>query len=114
MHMTRKVTGSKSRASLTGGAGTDTLDHRVLYSVLADYQRGNRNRREVPHRQQQKAVGLGFAAQGIDHRLEDVHGRVDHNPHYVDEVPVDPGNLHAVVLLGREVAPEGANRRERE
>ena len=26
---------------MTGGAGTDTLDHRVLYSVLADYQRGN-------------------------------------------------------------------------
>ena len=29
------------RASISGGAGTDTLDHRVLYSVLADYQRGN-------------------------------------------------------------------------
>ena len=26
---------------MSGGAGTDTLDLRVLYSVLADYQRGN-------------------------------------------------------------------------
>src|SRR5689334_16555957 len=41
MHMTRKGTASKARASVSGGAGTDTLDHRVLFSVLADYQRGN-------------------------------------------------------------------------
>ncbi len=41
MHLARKAAGSKVRASMTGGAGTDTLDLRVLYSVLADYQRGN-------------------------------------------------------------------------
>ena len=42
MHVARtKVAGSKVRASISGGAGTDTLDLRVLYGVLADYQRGN-------------------------------------------------------------------------
>ena len=42
MHLARpKAAGSKVRASMSGGAGTDTLDLRVLYSVLADYQRGN-------------------------------------------------------------------------
>ncbi len=42
MHLARtKAAGSKVRASMTGGAGTDTLDLRVLYGVLADYQRGN-------------------------------------------------------------------------
>src|SRR4029450_2630603 len=42
MHLARtKAAGSKVPASMSGGAGTDTLDLRVLYSVLADYQRGN-------------------------------------------------------------------------
>jgi len=43
MHMSRKGTPAprKSRAPLNDGAGTDTLDHRVLFGVLADYQRGN-------------------------------------------------------------------------
>ena len=33
----------------------------------ADHERCERNRGEIPHRQQQKAVGLGFAAERIDH-----------------------------------------------
>ncbi len=42
MHVTRKVAGGKVRSSVkTDGAGTETLDLRVLYSVLANYQRGN-------------------------------------------------------------------------
>src|SRR6476619_4012930 len=41
MHLARKAAGRTVRSSPTGGAGTDTLDLRVLYSVLADYQRGN-------------------------------------------------------------------------
>jgi HAMP domain-containing protein len=40
MHLARKAAGSKGRSS-TNGTGTDTLDQRLLYSVLADYQRGN-------------------------------------------------------------------------
>ena len=36
--------------------------------------------------------------------LEDVDGRVDDEPHDVDEVPVDPGHLDAAVLLGAVVA----------
>src|SRR5688500_9773472 len=40
MHLARKAAGSKVRPS-PNGAGTDTLDHRVLFSVLSDYQRGN-------------------------------------------------------------------------
>ena len=42
MHLARtKAVKRKSRKSMTGTAGTDTLDPRALYSVLADYQRGN-------------------------------------------------------------------------
>src|SRR5262249_27470333 len=37
---------------------------------------------------------------------EDVDRRVDDDPHDVDEVPVDPGHLDAVVVLGREVPAE--------
>jgi HAMP domain-containing protein/CheY-like chemotaxis protein/signal transduction histidine kinase len=40
MHLARKSAGTKVRPS-TNGPGTDTLDHKVLFSVLADYQRGN-------------------------------------------------------------------------
>src|SRR5687767_1625307 len=39
MHLARKAAGSKVRPP--NGTGTDTLDHRVLFSVLSDYQRGN-------------------------------------------------------------------------
>jgi hypothetical protein len=39
---------------------------------------------------------------------------VDDNPHYVDEVPVDPADLDAVVVLGREVAAERPDRHEQE
>src|SRR5215203_4814499 len=46
--------------------------------------------------------------------LQDVDGRVDHYPHYVHEVPVDPGDLDAPVRLRREVPSEGSDRRERE
>ena len=41
MHLARtKAARNKARASVSG-AGTDTLDLRILYGVLADYQRGN-------------------------------------------------------------------------
>jgi HAMP domain-containing protein/CheY-like chemotaxis protein/signal transduction histidine kinase len=40
MHLARKVAGTKVRPS-ANGTGTDTLDHKVLFSVLSDYQRGN-------------------------------------------------------------------------
>src|SRR5918992_209190 len=40
MHLARKAAGSKVRPS-SDGTGTDTLDHRVLFGVLAEYQRGN-------------------------------------------------------------------------
>src|SRR3954447_3909984 len=46
--------------------------------------------------------------------LEDVDGRVHDDPHHVDEVPVDPGDLDAVVVLGRVVAAKRAHRRHRE
>src|SRR3954447_6927184 len=38
--------------------------------------------------------------------------RVHDDPHYVDEVPVDPADLDAVVVLGREVPAEGADGHE--
>jgi hypothetical protein len=31
---------------------------------------------------------------------DQVDGRVDDDPHHVDEVPVDPGQLDPVVMLG--------------
>src|SRR5688572_22015489 len=40
MHLARKVAASKVRSS-SGGSGTDSLDHKVLFSVLAEYERGN-------------------------------------------------------------------------
>ena len=45
---------------------------------------------------------------------EKVDGRVDDEPHHVDEVPVDPGDLDAVMVLGGVVAAEGAYRCDRE
>src|SRR5688572_20831429 len=40
MHLARKGAGSKVRPP-TNGTGTDTLDQKLLFSVLAEYQRGN-------------------------------------------------------------------------
>src|SRR5215472_1299578 len=45
---------------------------------------------------------------------EDVDRREDDDPHHVDEVPVDPADLDAVMVLGREVPSEGADRHEGE
>src|SRR6478735_11995619 len=45
---------------------------------------------------------------------DDVDGEVDDDPHYVDEVPVDPGQLDAVVVLGRVVPAERPDGREQE
>src|SRR5437667_178204 len=45
---------------------------------------------------------------------EQVDGRVDHDPHYVDEVPVDPADLDAVVVLGGEMPAEGADGHEQQ
>jgi len=39
MHLARKPKGTKMRTS--AAAGTDTLDHKRLFSVLSDYQRGD-------------------------------------------------------------------------
>src|SRR5207249_3341320 len=46
--------------------------------------------------------------------LQQVDRRVDDDPHYVDEVPVDSRDLDAMVGLRREVAPEGPDRHERQ
>src|SRR6266550_3375221 len=45
---------------------------------------------------------------------EEVHGRVDHDPHYVHEVPVDPSDLDTVMVLRGEMAAEGADRHEQQ
>src|SRR3990172_1395379 len=45
---------------------------------------------------------------------EEVDRRVDDDPHDVDEVPVDPGQLDSVVMLRREVAAESADRHHQE
>src|SRR5438132_9466780 len=43
---------------------------------------------------------------------EDVDRREDDDPHHVDEVPVDPADLDAVMVLRGEVPAEGADRHE--
>src|SRR5205809_7916714 len=45
-------------------------------------------------------------------KSEDVDRREDDDPHHVDEVPVDPADLDAVMMLGGEVPAEGADRHE--
>ena len=50
-----------------------------------------------------ESVGLRLAPERVLHHASITRGcrrRVDDYPHYVDEVPVDPGNLDAVVVLG--------------
>ena len=49
---------------------------------------------------------------GFASASEDVDGRVDDDPHHVDEVPVDPADLDAVMVLRGEVPAEGADRHE--
>src|SRR5436190_17281991 len=46
--------------------------------------------------------------------LQDVDGHVDDDPHHVDEVPVDPADLDAVVVVGREVPAERTDRHEQQ
>src|SRR3954453_6907979 len=46
--------------------------------------------------------------------LEDVDGDVHHNPHYVDEVPVDSSELDTVMVLGAEVPPERPDRHDQQ
>src|SRR5919201_5272653 len=46
--------------------------------------------------------------------LEDVNGRIHDDPHYVHEVPVDPGDLDSVVCGRGVMASERAHRRRRE
>src|SRR4051812_27530265 len=43
---------------------------------------------------------------------EDVDRRVDDDPHDIDEVPVDAADLDAVMVLRREMPPEGPDRHE--
>src|SRR5437773_894112 len=51
---------------------------------------------------------------GFFMRSEDVDRRVDDDPHHVDEVPVDPGDLDAEVRLRRVVAAIGPDGRRQE
>src|SRR5215203_1112531 len=46
--------------------------------------------------------------------LKEVDGRVDDDPHHVDEVPVDPCQLDAVMVVRQEMPTKGANRHEEE
>src|SRR3954469_6618703 len=47
-------------------------------------------------------------------RSKNVNGRINEDPHDVDEVPVDARHFDPPVLLGRVMAPEGADRREQQ
>src|SRR5438034_7412486 len=51
---------------------------------------------------------------GLITASDDVHGRIHDDPHYVDEVPVDPRDLDAVVVRRGVVTAERAGRRKGE
>ena len=73
------------------------------------------DQREVDDRQPDEPESLRLGAERVPHygnlpSLQDVDRDVHHDPHYVDEVPVDPADLDAVMVLGAEMAPEGAYR----
>src|SRR6266702_7196459 len=54
------------------------------------------------------SVGSDLASE----RSHQVDGGVDHDPHYVHEVPIDPADLDAVMVLRGKVAAEGPDRHE--
>src|SRR4051812_43202446 len=59
------------------------------------------------------SLGSGFLTSwSFLPRSEDVNRRVHDDPHHVDEMPVDPGQLDAVMVPGREMPAERANRHE--
>src|SRR4029079_1559065 len=60
------------------------------------------------------SVRNGFRIYGKPTRLEDVDRDVHHNPHYVDEVPIDSSDFDAVMVLGAEVPAEGADGHDQE
>src|SRR6476469_220838 len=63
------------------------------------------------NRKASASVLNGFRTYGnLPFGLQDVHRDVHHNPHYVDEVPVDSSDFDPVMVLGAEMAPEGSYR----
>src|SRR5438067_1284960 len=56
--------------------------------------------------------GAGFSSPPLTQESEDVDRHVDDDPHDVHEMPVDASDLDPVVVLGGEVASEGANGHE--
>ncbi len=109
----RWVRGTKSRAAEPPPAWASPLSMRVrsLRDRLheEDHEHDHGNGTDKPHEHPKR---VGFVAQGIEQTtdLQHVHGRVHDDPHDVDEVPVDPGDLHAPVRLGRVVAAKRAGR----
>ena len=78
-----------------------------------DEHDGHHDQRDGDH-VEQEAERPASERSGFCTALEDVDGRVDDDPHHVDEVPVDARHLDAAVVLGREVAAEGADRDEQQ
>src|SRR5207245_8601477 len=83
--------------------------------------RGEHDRSEVADREDEEPVGIRLAPEWIERSpcgghegLEDVDSRVDHDPHYVDEMPVDSRNLDAVMMFRAEVPAKRADRREQQ
>ena len=73
MHLARKVATSKERAPRSGGAGTDTLDPKVLFGVLADPTRRDVLERLVhdgPDTATRLAAGFPLTRQAIVRHLQ--------------------------------------------
>src|SRR4051812_12393865 len=69
----------------------------------------DRGRSSAPRDRFPEARGVSPAG-----ALKDVAGHVDDAPHDVGEVPVDPADLYSVVMVGREVSTERADRHEQQ
>src|SRR6476646_4630923 len=74
-------------------------------------ERRDHDQREITDRQPDEPERFSLAPEGISHQaLEKIDGHVHDDPHYVDEVPIDPAQLDPVVVLGREMPAERADR----
>src|SRR4029078_5553077 len=75
--------------------------------------------REVDDRQPNEPERFSFGPERVPHHWkptgsEDVDRDVHHNPHYVDEVPIDSSDLDSVVVLGSEVPSERTDGHDQE
>ncbi len=115
----QRCRGPRRTAALLGSAARALSQQRSREQDRPDDNGDHRDRI------QQEAECLLLGAQRVQHPplslpprikavLDEVDGGVDDDPHHVHEMPVDPRDLDATVLLGGVVAAERADRDEQQ